>query len=244
MNTNRLLILPRVAMKTDNLGGGWSKVSILKPKTGIFYNKYYYKRVKAKRVVIDTPKAQVLGGYTLIEKDLRNVLVWLNEIRNLLANDKVTFGKGGAQKTAHDRARYDLIKALFVASLTFYAKCFATCAGRKVKLEKKNLSEEFQQEHEVIIEIRHNFAAHSGAQKVEQVHVVMVLDSKKRRGATPFVTTELGQPDTYSIEGIEDFILLVKHVKGFVGRKVNTLNEKLLQDDILTKPPDYWYKKT
>jgi len=155
----------------------------------------------------------------------------------------VTVGKKGSQRTAHDRTRYNLIKGLFVASLTFYAKCFATCEGRRVKLEKSNLSEEFQKHHDYIMDTRHNFAAHSGAKQVERVHVVMALDSKRRRGAVPFVTRELGQPDSYSLESTEEFISLVSHVKGFVNQKIDTLNEKLLKDDILTKTPDYWYKK-
>lgn len=231
-------------MTTDDLGGGWSKHTVLDPDNQTFYNRYFYKRVKAKRVVIETPKANVLGAYTLIEKDLRSVLVWLHEIKDLLAGDEVTAGKKGSQKTAHDRTRYNLIKGLFVASLTFYAKCFATCEGRKVKLEKKNLSDEFQIHHESIMDIRHNFAAHSGAKQVEKVHVVMALDSKRRKGAVPFLTRELGQPDSYSLESTEEFILLVNHVKEFVDKKVDTLNEKVLKEDILTKPVEYWYKKT
>jgi hypothetical protein len=239
-----MLSLSGIGMKTDDLGGGWSKFTVLDPKTQTFYNRYYYKRVKAKRVVIDTPKAKALAAYTLIEKDLRSVSIWLNEIKELLAGDEVTVGKSGSQKTAHDRTRYNLIKGLFVASLTFYAKCFATCEGRKVKLEKRNLSDEFQRHHDSIIEIRHNFAAHSGAKQVERVHVVMALDIKKRKGAIPFLTRELGQPDSYSLEYTEEFISLVNHVKEFVDGKVDTLNEKVLKDDILTKPPEYWYKKT
>jgi len=57
-------------MKTDDLGGGWSKFTVLDPESQTFYNRYYYKRVKAHRLVIDTPKAKALAGYTLIEKDL------------------------------------------------------------------------------------------------------------------------------------------------------------------------------
>ncbi|KUM53700.1 hypothetical protein [Rheinheimera sp. EpRS3] len=231
-------------MKTDNLGGGWSKFTVLEPETQTFYNRYYYKRILAHRVVIDTPKAKALAAYTLIEKDLRSVLVWLYEIRGLLADDKVIAGKKGSQKTAHDRTRYNLIKGLFVASLTFYAKCFTSCEGRRIKLEKKNLSDDFQKDHDSIMEMRHNFAAHSGAKQVEKVHVVLALDSKKRKGAVPFITRELGQPDSYNLDSTLEFIALALHVKEFVDLKVDTLNEKLLKDDILTKPPEYWYKKT
>lgn len=230
-------------MKADDLGRGWSKFTVLDPETQIFYNRYFYKRVKAYRVVIDTPKARTLAAYTLIEKDLRSTMVWLNEIKELLASDKVTAGKSGSQKTTHDRTRYNIIKGLFVASLTFYAKCFATCEGRKVKLEKRNLSEEYQKYHDDIMETRHNFAAHSGAKKIERVHIVMALDSKRRKGAVPYITRELGQPDSFSPKCTEDFIALVTHVKEFVDKKIVIMNDKLLKDDILTKTPDDWYKE-
>jgi len=230
-------------METDDLGKGWSKFSVVEQETQTFYNRYYYKRVPAKRIVIETPKAKALGAYTLIEKDLRSILIWLNDIKDLLATDKETIGKQGNQKTSHDRARYNLIKGLFVASLTFYGKCFATCAGRKIKLEKSNLSKDFLSTHESIIEARHNFAAHSGASQLERVNVVMALDRKKRKGVEPYVSRELYQPDSYSIEHIEEFILLVNHAKQFADRKVDTLNLKLLEEDILSKPMEYWYKK-
>ncbi len=69
------------------------------------------------------------------------------------------------RKSGRDRMRYNLIKGLFVAALTFYAKSFATCEGRKVKLEKKNHDDDFQKKNQLIIDLRKNFAAHSGQRR-------------------------------------------------------------------------------
>ncbi|MBA5764692.1 hypothetical protein H2O73_20230 [Vibrio sp. 404] len=231
-------------MKYDDLGDGWSKVTVLNPETSDFYNRYYYKRVKAKRVEITTPKAQVLASYTLIEKDLRSVAVWLNEIESMMKADVKLVQDPKNRKSDHDRTRYNLIKGLFVAALTFYAKCFATCEGRKVKLEKKNLDEDFRKKHQSAIDMRNNFAAHSGAEKVEKVKVVLALDTKRRKGAVPYFTRELGQPDTYTLENLAEFRGLVEHVKSFVDGKIDTLNKKVLEDDIISKGGDYWYKET
>ncbi|EJL6260984.1 hypothetical protein RUK17_003481 [Vibrio cholerae] len=231
-------------MKYDDLGDGWSKVTVLDPETSDFYNRYYYKRVKAKRIEITTPKAQVLASYTLIEKDLRSVAVWLNEIESMMKADVKLTKDPKHRKSGHDRTRYNLIKGLFVAALTFYAKCFATCEGRKVKLEKKNLDDDFQKKHQLVIDLRNNFAAHSGAEKVEKVKVVLALDTKRRKGAVPYFTRELGQPDSYTLENIADFRCLVEHVKSLVDEKINTLNKKVLQDDIISKGGDYWYNET
>ncbi|EPP5712568.1 hypothetical protein ACUT54_003666 [Vibrio cholerae] len=96
----------------------------------------------------------------------------------------------------------------------------------------------------MIIDLRNNFAAHSGAEKVEKVKVVLALDTKRRKGAVPYFTRELGQPDSYTLENIADFRCLVEHVKSLVDEKINTLNKKVLQDDIISKGGDYWYNET
>ncbi|EIF8949889.1 hypothetical protein LF048_003580, partial [Vibrio cholerae] len=123
----------------------------------------------------------------------------------------------------------------FVAALTFYAKCFATCEGRKVKLEKKNLDDDFQKKHQLVIDLRNNFAAHSGAEKVEKVKVVLALDTKRRKGAVPYFTRELGQPDSYTLENIADFRCLVEHVKSLVDEKINTLKKKYYKTTLFQK---------
>ena len=53
----------------------WTYKTIVLPKGRVFYNKYYYKRKRAYRIVLDTPKATQLAGYILIEKDLRYKLI-------------------------------------------------------------------------------------------------------------------------------------------------------------------------
>jgi hypothetical protein len=231
-------------MNEDDLGGGWTKVSVLDPETADFYNRYYYKRVKAKRVEVTTPKALVLASYTLIEKDLRSVMIWLNEIEAMLSDDKKRKTSPSYCKSDYDRTRYNIIKGLFVAALTFYAKCYATCEGRKVKLEKKNLPKELQENHQAIIEMRNNFAAHSGAKKIEKAKVVLALDVKRRKNAIPYLGRELSQPDTFSEKSLKEFIDLVSHVKSFVNQKIDTLNDKVRDEDIIPKGADYWYNET
>ena len=64
-----------------------------------------------------------------------------------------------------NRELFNTVKGLFVAALTIYGKRFTSCEGRRVKLEKKNLSEDFHETHDEAMAFRHNFAAHSGAKK-------------------------------------------------------------------------------
>ncbi len=225
----------------DKLEGYWSKKSILEPNTGKFYNKYFYKRKAANRVVINSKKATALAGYVLIEKDLRSALIWLNHIIELLKRDPNQIDIKGHIKSNYDRDTFNIIKGLFVSSLTFYGKCFATCEGRRIKLEKNNLDKNFYDEHDNAISFRNNFAAHSGAKKLERVAIVIALDKKKRE--PPYLVKELMQPDTVSINDLKSFIKLFEHAKEFTENKIRVLSDKIYKDEIIPKGPDYWPSK-
>jgi hypothetical protein len=224
----------------DKLNDFWSKRSILDPKTGKFYNKYFYKRKPAHRVIVDTPKAKTLSGYVLIEKDLRSALIWLNHISEMLKAHEKYQKNSGFFANSEDRERFNLIKGLFVAALTFYGKCFSSCDGRRVKLEKRHLDEKFHKDHDDAMELRHNFAAHSGEKKFEQVAIVIALDTKRK--ATPYLAKELIQPDCVSKKDFERFLSLFEHAKHFTDKKISVLEQKIYKDDVLSKGAEYWYK--
>lgn len=226
----------------DKLEGSWSKRTILEPDTGKAYNKYFYKRKPAKRIVIDTPKANALAGYTLIEKDLRSAIIWLEKIISIYSKDPKLVDVKGHIKATYNREEFNIVKGLFVAALTFYGKCFSSCEGRRVKLERSNLDEDFRDDHDSAMEFRHNFAAHSGAKRLEKVEVVIALDPKRK--VLPYFTRELIQPDSMSVENLEAFVKLFKHAKGFADAKSETLSEKIYEDDILSKGRDFWENKT
>ncbi|MGZ7307030.1 hypothetical protein ACXWRJ_09320, partial [Streptococcus pyogenes] len=89
------------------------------------------------------------GAYSLIEKDLRSVIIWLNEIEKLAPEDLDRW---------KNPDKMNLVKGLFVAALTFYGKCFTSCEGRRVKLEKTIIDPEYLDLHDHIMKLRHNFA--------------------------------------------------------------------------------------
>ena len=226
----------------DKLQGHWAKRSILERDTGKFYNKYFYKRKEAHRVVVDSQKAKILSGYILIEKDLRSSLFWLDQIKSLLEDDEKYQNAKGYVANTEDRDRFNLIKGLFVASLTFYGKSFSSCEGRRVKLEKKNLDDEYYEDHDDAMKLRHDFAAHSGESQVEHVAIVVALDTKCK--APPYMVKELMQPDVVFKDDLAKFINLFTHAKSFAEEKVKVLSEKVYKDDVVAKGAKYWYDKT
>ena len=164
----------------EKLDGDWEKETVLGSSARESYNNYFYKKEPAYRVIVDIPRANSLAGYFLIEKDLRSSLIWLNEIKSILSDDENFNNPNGHVNANYDREKFNYVKALFVAALTFYGKCFTQCKGRKIKLEKCCLDSKFHTTHGDAMKYRHNFAAHSGEELLEQACVVLALDKKKQ----------------------------------------------------------------
>lgn len=221
----------------------WTYETIILPSGFEFYNKYYYKRKAAHRIVLDTPKADVLAGYILIEKDLRNCKSWLTSIISILSKDDRHVNATRNIVNLENREVFNTVKGLFVAALTIYGKCFTSCEGRRVKLEKVNLNEGFHKTHDEAMAFRHNFAAHSGAKKMENAKIIVLLNPKKNQRSLPRMSTELLQPDSWSIKDMEKFVELTEHAREFCKNKHTTLNKKIFEEDVLKKGASYWYEK-
>lgn len=226
--------------RTVDRGDGWVIEEHINQAYFGRYTKYFYKNKRAPRILIKSKVAQQLAGYSLIEKDLRNILIWLAEIDVLFPDDE----RYEKSSISPDRKRFDLVKGLFVSSLVFYAKCFTRCEGRRIKLESKSIDDEYQELHDSVMSLRNNFAAHSGADKFEEVKVALVLPPKKRDKIYPVLYKELLQADMMLTKEDEaDFKNLVLHVQAMVRKKMGDLETKIMNEEILPKGMNYWYKR-
>lgn len=220
----------------------WTFKEVVEPKTGKIHRLYWYKGKICKRVPLDSPMARQLAGYVLIEKDLRSALVWLGEIDRIRGDDAALDPRGS--RNSKDRDRYDLVKGLFVAALTFYGKAFAQCEGRRVKMERRQIDKEFHEVHDEAIAFRNNFAAHSGAKLLERAEVAVVLPPKPKLGVMPRVYREMNQPDfAMTRAGDKSFPELIEHVKQISLRKIDQLSDKLLEEEVLPKGYAHWAAK-
>lgn len=209
--------------------------------TGKAYRIYTYKRRPCARIQLTSRLAEQLAGYTMIEKDLRSVLTWLEEIEKRHderpTQKKHSFGRGG------NRENYNLIKGLFVALLTFYGKCFSKCEGRPVKLERAQLDAKFHGLHDECIEYRHNFAAHSGAKKIEHVEVALVYPMKYKKEVNFMIFRELHQPDVFWPKaGAVSLRELFEHAREKALSKIDRLAEKIKNEEIIPNADKYWSK--
>jgi len=133
---------------------------------------------------------------------------------------------------------------LYVASLTFYGKCFAQCEGRRARLNKKNIDIKFHEIHDEILKQRNNYAAHSGADKFEDVKIALVLAPKIKTNLPPWLYREVNQPDLYMWSKDEiGFRALVEHVQANVQEKMKVVSKKILADEVAPLGKEYWYKK-
>ncbi|WP_423707920.1 hypothetical protein [Undibacterium sp. WLX3042] len=199
--------------------------------TGKTYRFYTYKRRRCRRVELKSRIVDQLAGYTLIEKDLRSVSIWLEEIERLHTDGPK--GKDESYCASPDREKYNIVKGLFVAALTFYGKCFTKCEGRPVKLERAQIDIEFHEIFDRCIGLRHNFAAHSGSEKIEHVEVALVFPEKSKSTSQCEIFRELHQPDLYwPLPPDKTLMELVTHTREKAQAKIDKLIEKIMKEDV------------
>lgn len=209
--------------------------------TGKAYRIYTYKRRPCVRIELTSRLAEQMAGYAMIEKDLRSALSWLDEIERRHVEQGTD--KAKSFDRAKDRDNYNIVKGLFVALLTFYGKCFSKCEGRPVKLERAQIAARLHKLHDECIEYRHNFAAHSGAKKIEHVEIALVYPSKFKKEVNFKIFRELHQPDLFWPKSGEASLReLLEHARKKAIAKMDLLSKKITNEEIIPHADKYWSK--
>ena len=115
-----------------------------------------------------------------------------------------------------------------------------------MKLERRNVASDLQDLHDQMISFRNNLAAHSGADKFEDVEIVLVLNPvEKECDGNPMLVRELIQPEALvSVDPSEPgFLMLVETVRASVLKKLDEINNKIFAGEIRPKGLDYWYSQ-
>ena len=206
--------------------------------TGEIHYHYYWKRNKAPKVEITGLLPNKLSGLTLIQKDLGNALRWIKAAKEL--TPKNIDSSKGFYYLADNRSTFDLVKALFVASLTFYGKCFTEANGRSAQVSRDWLDAKHKKAHDYYMMYRHNFAAHSGDEKVELAKTFVLLHPKKNE-ILPLLPTMRMQPDlVFTHDDEDDLEELIEYVINLVSQKYNDLAFKITNDLVMVKNIDFW----
>ncbi len=231
------------AVTMENPERYWKVVRIIDPDTGKHCQQYYFRRKRARRIPLASHLAKQMAGFALIERDLRMAERWLKSVAQLSGAPK---NRSLHAWTDKDDESHGVTMGLFVAALVFYGKCFSDCEGRRIRLSQEWIPRGFEETHQLLITLRNNFAAHSGAEKFEAVNVVLVISEKKGRiRDKPRLYRELKQPEALSSHQDDKFspLRLVQTLQCKVVEKLQELNDKIFRDEIRSKGMEYWAKQ-
>lgn len=163
--------------------------------------------VEGLTLLCDSPLAKSMVAYGLISKDLKLAKEFLLESLNL--------------QSPPENDNKSMKLALLIAFYTTYGKCFAQADGRKVKLDKSDISKEMVEVHADIIKMRNNYTAHSGGIG-EGGHAIIALhpDKEKNIGAIVVPPVAWHQYD-FQKEHIPFYKSLVEELIALVDRKID-----------------------
>lgn len=198
------------------------------PQTGEATVHYLWKDRLVSKVKLAGRAAEQASGLTLIQKDLANARRWIEQAQQLIGDDFAHRPADTQYVHAQDRARFDTAKALFVASLAFYAKAFTEANGRKAQMQRDWLDEPFREPHDYYMNLRHNFAAHSGDLQVEYAESYVLLVPVSRHAMDLRFATNRVQPDFVQTFGEEQpYVALVDHALAKISERYSLAAERL-----------------
>lgn len=207
-------------------------------ETGEFKAVYTFNNEIVDRIKLSGRIADRASSLSLIHRDLKSAKEWY-QIANELAGRNELRTDGKLYGNILDIDLSSEIRALFVASLTFYGKAFSEAKGRKLKMERDWLDSECFGLHDCIINYRHNFAAHSGNQDYESAETSLLLIRKNGKTFYQAVTDR----KQLSMIGVEDehvdMINLFEHAIQVVEKKYNETLERI-RTYVMQKSYSFW----
>ncbi|NEK82806.1 MAG: hypothetical protein G3W58_16470 [Pantoea ananatis] len=174
----------------------------------------------------------------LIHKDLRNVISWIDMIREI-ANKLDLLG----HFQEPDIAKNIILKSLFISILTTYGKCFTEAKARKFSLNKSNIPAEYKELHRELIEARHNFAAHKGNEELDDCLLDLVIYGPKKNRACEIFTSLRQVNSNVSDDWLNELEILLRVLMDHVKTKWQRIIKKIYEEKIIPHGLDYWVKR-
>ena len=207
-------------------------------QTGVPEATYYWDGQLAPKIEIAGRLVEQLSGCSMIAKDLDNSLKWFRQAENMSNEHRSPSDGGYIHMTA--REQFDTVKALFVAAVTFYGKCFTESSGRRAQLSRADLDLKYRETHDHFMAYRHNLAAHSGEGGFESAKT-FVLITPDRKGFVPLLPTARFQHDlALSDKGDIGFGELIEHARAKAGQRYDKLARKIINELILPAGVEFW----
>ena len=194
---------------------------------------YTYKDPKVAKFELTGKIAGELAAFLLIQKDLSNALEWQRQQKKFEKEDRGYYDDG-------DNNGADVYKALFVASVTAYSKCFVSSRRRHVFLDQDDwVGEKFVVAHKNVMELQNSFTAQSISSDFEKVSINLLLIPGSGDRKSKYIRhAEIKQLNKAIIKN-EFFIKLIQHVLDKVKRKIEDLDKQVCMKEIEPNLEDY-----
>ena len=205
--------------------------------------KFLINNQECPQILLSSNQAKIFSNFALIKKDLKFCKTALS-IASGLASDGEELKQVGGFRPEFDE-QSDVLKGMYISFVVTYGKCFTKADGRRVKLELKDTfdDDELKELHLEVMNQRHEYIAHGGKTKFEQVDPIVVLHPDKEMNVTPLLTTQSYHLVGFNKEEFERYLELVN----FVDKKLDVLLEKkataLYEKEIAPKELDDLYKE-
>lgn len=197
------------------------------------YNGEIVSRIKLKGKIVDRASA-----LSLIGMDLKSARDWYRKALDILKENEL-MSKGKSFGGIEDLDLSSEVRALFVASVIFYGKAFAEAGGRKIKMEKNWLEKEFHERHDLLINYRNNFAAHSGDSNFESAETALLLFKKHGKYVYQPVTDRKQLSAVGVFDDDSDLIDLFDHVVSVVEGKYKQTMDRM-GEYVMSKSHSFW----
>lgn len=198
---------------------------------------YHFKRKNApamKVLELNTPITKQLSAYLLIQKDINDVLSFIEEFSNIknLPNQPT------------------IAKSLDRSIVITYAKCFVSASkGRGTVLDPAKVfnNKDDKDIHDEIMKMRHQYVAHAGDSKYENSRFILCFPPNKKTKKGLNIYTPVAFSDLYNAtsapntEIIKEYKSIANIVYKHVEDKISTLRKKT--SDMLSKIPPHEYQQ-
>lgn|GEM_PF-7071510 len=182
------------------------------------------------------------NNYGLMFEDLRTVIELNKTIEDVLTEKYLFFKMLPLSKMGRKRdleaAKLELetyntllVQSLFTTSVVTYARWFTQSTGKKPKLEPsevfKNWGKRTKLTHEVIMQYRHQYFAHSGETHLEQSFPLYVTDPRNPNDEQLFSIPQKTRLPT--LTAVRSFDNLYRKVMAHVQRKMQAMKPSVIK---------------
>lgn len=206
---------------------------------GKFYRIYNSKGKVLPRIILQGFYIEQLKAFRSLDKDLRNILAWITKLRELNKEHDYRHNRNPSM----DMMDAAVVKALFIAILSTYGRCFTIAKNRKFNFSQKHVPVALRDTHAQLMQLRHTFAAHKGEFEYDDCKIALVITMDKK-DPRPLIFSELIQPHLYGEYFDEDSNtqLLCEALRTVVNEKYAQVTEKIFNESVRVKGRDFWIK--